>query len=168
MTRCSRFVLALCLAGTGILAAQGRHRGAADELLERLVGRWRMTGTVHGRPVTYALTARRVLQGRFVELHWEDTHTPPTYEALVFIGVDSAGTQVIAHWLDNFGAEYSIPHATGAVRGDTLLVTFPYPTGAFFDTFTYDRRSDTWHVRLEVADAATGRRLFGEWQVQRD
>ena len=113
-----------------------------------------MTGSVRGRPATYTLDATRVLQGRFVE-------------ARVFIGVDSVGGRYIAHWLDRFGAAYSIPHGTGDARGDTVLLDFPYPAGAFRDAFVYDRQSDTWHFRLEAADSTGAWRLFAEYQVRR-
>jgi hypothetical protein len=158
-------VLAVALAAC--LSAQASDPGQMDGLLEHLLGKWRMTGSVRGRPATYALNATRILQGRFVELHMEDVNQPPAYEARVFIGVDSAGGRYIAHWLDKFGAAYSVPHATGHSRGDTLLLTFPYPHGAFRDTFVYDRHTDAWYFRLEAADSSGGWRLFAEYQVRR-
>jgi hypothetical protein len=158
---------ALCLAVAAPVAAQTPVGGDVDALLSHLVGRWRMTGSVRGRPATYSLEVSRVLQGRFVELHMTDAHQPPAYEARVFIGADTAAGCVIAHWLDNFGAANSVPPATGDVRGDTLLLSFPYPTGAFRDTFVYDRGADRWHFRLEAADSAGGWRLFAEYDVVR-
>jgi hypothetical protein len=167
MSRQLSFIVALGLGVTVRLAAQASPAASMDSLLERLVGQWRMTGAVRGRPVTYALDATRVLQRRFVELHMVDVSHPPAYEARVFIGVDSAGGQYIAHWLDNFGAAYSIPHATGRARGDTLLLDFPYPSGAFRDRFVYDRRTDAWSFRLEAADTTGAWKLFAEYRVRR-
>jgi hypothetical protein len=138
-----------------------------EALLEHLVGQWHMTGSVRGRPATYTLKAARVLQRRFVELHMEDVNRPPAYEARVFIGVDSAAGRYIVHWLDRFGAAFSIPHATGDARGDTLVFTFPYSTGAFRDTFVYHPSTDTWFFRLEAADSTGGWRLFAEYDVRR-
>jgi hypothetical protein len=102
-----------------------------------------------------------------VELHMRDVRRPSAYEARVFIGADTTAGHLIAHWLDNFGAAYSVPPATGEVRGDTLLLAFPYPTGAFRDTFVYLRTTDRWHFRLEAADSVGGWRLFAEYDVQR-
>jgi hypothetical protein len=149
------------------LLAQTSRVTSMDALLDHLVGRWRMTGSVRGQPATYTLDGARVLQGRFVELHMEDVNQPPAYEARVFIGVDSGGSQYIAHWLDKFGAAYSIPHATGHARGDTLVLTFSYPTGPFRDTFVYHRPTDSWHFRLEAADSTRAWRLFAEYHVRR-
>jgi hypothetical protein len=157
--------LACLVLATG-LSAQTARPASMDALLDRLVGRWIMTGSVRGKPATYTLDAARVLQDRFVELHMEDVSRPPAYEARVFVGVDSVGGRYIAHWLDRFGAAFSIPHATGEARGDTVLLTFPYPDGAFRDAFVYDRPTDTWYFRLETADTSGGWRLFAEYQVR--
>jgi hypothetical protein len=150
---------------TGV-SAQTSSTARMEALLEHLVGQWDMTGSVRGQPAKYTLEATRVLQRRFVELHMEDVNRPPAYEARVFIGVDSAGGRYIVHWLDRFGAAFSIPHATGDARGDTIVFTFPYPTGAFRDTFVYHPSTDTWHFRLEAADSTGGWRLFAEYDVR--
>ncbi len=138
----------------------------ADSLLQRLIGSWEMNGTVRGNPVTYRLEARRVLQNRFVELHMEDVSTPPGYEARVFIGADSTG-RIIAHWMDVFGAAFSIPPGYGAVRADTLEILFQYADGPFRDRFVYDRRDGTWHFRLDSGDATGAWKLFAEYRVRR-
>jgi hypothetical protein len=138
-----------------------------DSLLDRLAGRWTMTGTVRGKPATYRLDATWTLQRRFLELHMTDVHTPPAYEARVFVGADTLPGHYLAHWLDNFGAAYSVPPATGRASGDTLTLDFAYPGGPFHDTFVYDREADAWRIRLEALDSAGGRTLFAEYQARR-
>jgi hypothetical protein len=158
----------LALAGfliAGSAAAQESTPAQMDSLLGRLVGRWQMTGTVRNRPATYALSGTRVLQGHFVELHMVDVRRPPAYEARVFLGVDSAKGEFIAHWLDNFGAAYSIPHATGTASGDTVRLAFPYADGPFRDMFVYRRRAGTWYFRLESQDTSGTWSLFAEYEV---
>jgi hypothetical protein len=167
MMRSLCLMVVLCTGLAASLPAQASRAPAMDTLLDRLVGQWHMTGSVRGRAATYTLDATRVLQRRFVELHMQDVHQPPAYEARVFIGVDSAGGRYIAHWLDDFGAAFSIPPATGEARGDTLLLDFPYPDGAFHDTFAYDRVTDRWYFRLEATDSTGARRLFAEYHVRR-
>jgi hypothetical protein len=159
-----RLAVALALAAASPLAAQGAARDPGEELLDRLVGTWRMEGHVRGEPVTYRLVARRVLQGRFVELHMEDAARPPQYEALVFVGRDSTG-RVVAHWMDSFGAAYSIPHGEGRIAGDTLRFDIPYPDGTFRDTFTYDRARRRWRLRIDAADGRGGWSPFAEYTV---
>ena len=159
-------ILGCCLATP--VGAQAAPPVPHDPVLQRLIGQWTMTGSVRGRPATYRLDGTWVLQGRFVELHMEDVeHTPPGYEARVFIGPDTLPGRVLAHWLDNFGAAYSVPPATGMVAGDTLVLDFPYPGGAFHDTFVHDRATDTWTIRLDEADGAGGWKRFADYRASR-
>jgi hypothetical protein len=148
-------IVSSCLAH--YLAGQSPPAPPPAPLLQRLIGQWTMTGAVRARPVTYQLEGAWVLQGRFIELHMQDVaNTPPRYEARVFIGPDTLPGRVLAHWLDNFGAVYSVPPATGGLAGDSLTLDFPYRDGAFHDTFVYDSRSDTWTIDLDAADGAGG------------
>ncbi len=163
--------LGLAIIAVGVIVsragAQSASTAAMDSLLGHLVGTWRMTGTVRGRPVEYRLDARRVLRGQFVELHMVDVARPPTYEARVFLGVDSAGHRYVVHWLDGFGATYSIPPGFGEASGDTVRFSFAYADGPFRDLFAYDDLSDTWYVRLESGDTTGHWSLFAEYQVRR-
>jgi hypothetical protein len=153
---------------TGSVAAQAPPGPPTPPLLEHLAGRWTMKGTLRGQPVTYRLDAGWTLQHRFVELHLRDTeHTPPQYEARVFIGPDTLPGLVLAHWLDNFGAAYSVPSATGRIRGDTLTLDFPYPEGAFHDSFVFDSARRAWTIRLDQADKAGGWKRFAEYRTTR-
>jgi hypothetical protein len=165
IARSSIAVTALVVAATA-LHAQAPAAAHADSLLERLVGRWRMTGSVRGKPVTYTMDAARTLQRSFVELHMTDVARPPDYEARAFVGTDSTG-RIIGHWLDRFGAAYSIPHATGGVRGDTLVMTFAYADGPFRDTFVYHRGRDRWSIRMESGDSTGAWRPFASYEVRR-
>ena len=165
--RCVRtcaVLTAIILAGAPLSA----QRSPTDSLLSRLTGRWIMRGSVRGKAEMYTMDGARVLTGKFVELHMTDTTHPPAYEARVFIGADTAAGRIIVHWLDAFGAAYSVPAAAGAVRGDTLDFTFRYSTGPFRDLFIYRPVTRTWYFRLEDTDSAGHPRLFGEYAVTRD
>jgi hypothetical protein len=168
MRRQSAIIAILGCCWTARLSAQTAPEAPRTPLLERLIGVWTMTGTVRARPATYRLEAAWVPQDRFVELHMEDVeHTPPEYEARVFIGADTLPGRILGHWLDNFGAAYSVPPATGVVAGDSLTLDFPYPGGAFHDTFVYDRATDTWTIRLDAADGTGGWKRFADYRATR-
>jgi hypothetical protein len=160
--------LALLLAATGRGVLAQRPVATSDSLLDRLVGNWTVTGAVRGKPAHYAMTGARTLQRKYVELHMIDVAaSPPAYEARVIIGqVEKPGTY-IAHWIDAFGAQYSVPPGTGTERADTLFLDFPYPTGMFHDTFAYNRGADRWHFRLESADGKGGWTVFADYVVDR-
>lgn len=148
-----------------MLAAQSL--AAQSPLLQHLIGRWSMTGTIRGKPVTYTLVVTPTLRRHYVELHMTDAATPSTYEARVFIGPDTLPGHYLAHWLDAFGAAYSVPTATGEAHSDTLTLDFPYSTGAFHDTFAYDSVHDAWSVRLDKADGHGGSTVFGDYHATR-
>jgi hypothetical protein len=44
---------------------------------------------------------------------------------------------------------------------------FPYPTGAFHDTFVYDCATDAWTMRLDAADSSGGWTRFAEYRATR-
>lgn len=161
-------LVAVALSGASPLVAQEPTAPPPVPLLERLIGRWTMTGTVRGEPATYRLDAAWVLQRRFVQLHMVDVrNTPPQYEARVFIGADTVPGRLLGHWLDSFGAAYSVPPATGVATGDSLTLDFPYPHGAFHDTFVYHAATDTWTIRLDAADGSGGWKRFAEYRARR-
>lgn len=82
-------------------------------LLAALDGDWMMVGDVLGEPVRYRLTVKPILAQTFTELHMTDVQEPPEYEARVFLGYDEKSGQVIAHWLDVFGARVPFRTAPG-------------------------------------------------------
>lgn len=149
------------------IAGGGHTPASMDSLLSRLVGRWRMVGKVQGEAVTYRLDVARTIRNQFVELRMEDVATPSQYQGRVFIGVDSAESRYLVHWLDNFGAGASIPHGVGEARGDTVQFSFQYRSGTFRDTFSYDRSRDRWHFLIEAADGTGGWNVFGDYDVRR-
>jgi len=140
---------------------------AADRLLDRLLGSWRLTGTVRGDSVTYHGVARRTLQDRFVELHLLDAATPPGYEARIAIGADTTRGGILAHWLDSFGAAYSVPAGSGSVRGDTLQFTIAYRDAPFRDTFVFTA-GGTWTLHIESRDPRGRWRTFARYDARRD
>jgi enterochelin esterase family protein len=147
------------------LSAQTAQSPTTSSLLDELVGEWRMVGQVRGQPVTYDVLARRILNGRYVELHMKDVARPAQYEALVLIGEDTLAKHVVVHWLDSFGAAFSIPHGEGVISGDTVRFDIPYRDGPFRDTFVFRRPNHSWHFRLEASDRKGGWKPFAEYEV---
>jgi hypothetical protein len=139
----------------------------ADAFLQRLVGEWRMVGIVRGRPAEYRLKAERTLAQRYVELHMLDVALPPQYEARVFIGADTVRAGVLGHWLDSFGAAFSVPHGTGVVQGDTMTLTIAYPAGTFRDIIVLGPGPDEWVLRIDAATADGDWRRFAEYRITR-
>lgn len=159
---------AVTLLAAGALSAQD-HPKLPDRPapLKALDGDWVMSGDVMGEPVTYRMVAGPTLQGAFTEIHMTDVHAPSQYEAMVLIGYDAESKSVIAHWMDSFGAKYSVPHGTGTVSGNTIQFTIPYESGTFRDTFTYRPETNTWLFVLEAAQPDGKWKHFARYTAQR-
>ena len=135
--------------------------------LKALDGDWIMSGDVMGEPVTYKMSAAPTLQGAFTEIHMNDVQVPSRYEARVLIGYDPESQKIIAHWLDSFGAKYSIPHGTGSVEDNAIQFFIPYSSSTFRDTFTYDSKTDTWVFVLESSRPDGTWKHFARYDVYR-
>jgi hypothetical protein len=156
--------LAGCASQSEIPASAGDSRPA---LLASLDGDWVMTGDVMGKPVTYELAAGPVLAGTFTELHMKDVQVPAQYEARLFIGYDKESGRVIAHWLDSFGAKYSIPHGTGSISGNTIQFQIPYDDGPFRDTLTFDPAKGSWSFLIESFEQPANWKHFAKYEIRK-
>ena len=96
-----------------------------------------------------------------------DLAEPPQYEARVFLGVDAENGDLIAHWMDDFGARYSIPHGTGRIEGAILQFTFPYADGPFRDTFEFDPGNGSWNFRIEAGQPDGSWKHFARYEIRR-
>ena len=153
----------VAVAGEPVTPADSR-----PALLKALDGRWIMTGDVMGKPVTYTLEAGPTLQGAFTELHMTDVQDPPQYEARVYIGVAPDDGTVIAHWMDSFGAQFSVPHGSGAISGNTVRFTIAYADGPFRDTLAYDADAGAWILEIEASQPGGAWQHFARYDIRRN
>ena len=119
-------------------------------LLQLLDGNWTMTGDVMGQPVVYNMVAGPTLANAFTELYMKDAAAVPEYEARVFIGYDHESGAIITHWMDSFGAAYSIPHGTGTMTDRMIRFIVPYDERPFRDTLIYDSANRSWQLVIEA------------------
>jgi hypothetical protein len=145
----------------------GQNVANRPDLLQQLDGSWTMSGDVRGKPVTYSLEVKPSLLGAFTELRMQDVQVPAKYAANVYIGYDHTTKTVIVHWMDSFGAKYSIPHGTGDIKENTLQFTFPYEGGHFRDTFTFEPAAGYWTFVLESQQPDGSWKHFAKYKVVR-
>jgi hypothetical protein len=168
----NRILMALILSALAMLVASADTASSADAAadnayLDGFQGEWEMIGNVLGKAVRYHCQAQRVLQGGFLSLHMIDAAPSPEYEAEVFIGFDATARDYIVHWLDRYGAAGARVVATGKRKGQRLVVTFPYSSGAFRDTFSGDPKSNHWTLLIESQKQDGGWSTFGSYDVTR-
>jgi hypothetical protein len=126
----------LCLLGVACAAGAAPTPAPPDAFLAQLAGRWELAGSVRGKPAHYRAEGRWELQHGWLRLAMIDTARPPAYQADLYLGFDPQAGDYIAHWLDQFGAAGARVVATGQRDGQTLVLLFPYPEGAFRDTLS--------------------------------
>jgi hypothetical protein len=150
-----------------LAAATGLAQAPPRTLLNRLEGSWFMTGSVLQKPVQYTAEGSWVLLNQFFCLHMKDTALPPRYEADVYIGLDSAKNQYVAHWLDSFGGTGSRVVGLGPVSGDVIEIIYPYDEGRFRNRFRYDVHQNEWTFVIESENADGRWSLFAQYTMTR-
>jgi hypothetical protein len=90
-TTCSVFLFALLLVSSGLGAnavyaqepLDGPNRPFKDDLMENLVGDWKLTRQIRGQTVQNTVKVEWVLNHQFLRIHMRDVATPAQYEAMV-------------------------------------------------------------------------------------
>lgn len=159
-------MLALFLAVAG--SVWGDAPRAENRLIDRLVGRWVLSGTIAGRKTTHDVSAEWVLNHGYVRIHEvsreKDATGLPAYEAIVFVGTDPAGATYSCLWLDSTGSWGLSAEAMGHAKPGPAAIPFIFtdPDGrvSFENVFAYDQARDAWTWTMNnVKDGK--RTLFG-------
>jgi len=139
----------------------GRGGRFEDDLFSHLEGEWLLTRVIGGRELKNAVSASYVLQHQFLLLRMRDVATPSKYEADIYIGYSNASKEYVAHWIDNFGAHFSAV-GRGRREGNSVEFRFQYPDGPFFNTFSWEPETQTWHCHLQSAASDGTRSTFAK------
>ena len=127
-----------------------------DSLLEHMVGRWILQGTIAGKETTHDIIAEWVLGHQYMQFHETSREKNAVgqaeYEAIVFIGWDQPSSQYACLWLDVTGGGGLSAQAIGHAKpnGDEIAFLFKGSDGStFHTTFVYDRSADTWRWLMD-------------------
>lgn len=152
--------LLLCLLINAPSALSADSNG--DELLNRLIGSWALTGSMGDTELNQRVDARWVVQGRFVEMHVlgeASGESNQPYEALYLIGYDDQADTYVFHLFDTFGPSYSRTIGIGERAGDAIEFLFEYPGALFSNTFIWDKGQGQWTMLLRQ------KQENGEWST---
>jgi hypothetical protein len=169
----SSVVLLVCLSSahvTNLLAQEpldGRNRIFHDDLLDNLVGDWKLTRKIRGQLVENSVKVDWVLNHQFLLVHMKDVSSPPNYEAMVFIGYDNTSERYVVHWIDVFGGRFSETLGYGKRSGNSIKFVFEYPDGPFHNTFTWNRETKKWVFLMEQKDQTGKWKVFAEDTLRR-
>ena len=147
-------LLALCfMACSGICLAAP----IKDPLLEGLVGKWVLRGTLAGKQTTHDVVTEWFLNHQYLRIHEIsrelNNRGQPQYEAVVIIGWDETAMEYQCLWLDSTGGggltAQGIAH--GKRSGDAIPFLFQERDGSisFNNTFLYDNTNHSWSWQLD-------------------
>lgn len=127
-----------------------------DPLLDRMVGKWVLQGTIAGRETTHDIVSEWVLGHQYLriqEVSREKTASnQPAYEAIVLIGWDPKSSQYTCLWLDNTGPWDFTSQGIGRAKrsGDAVTFRFGSNDGSGVNTtFSYDKNADAWQWLID-------------------
>ena len=127
-----------------------------DSLLDHMVGKWILQGTIGGQETTHDIIADWVLGHQYIQIketsREKDSEGKPSYDAIVFITWEQKLNLFTCLWLDNTGNGGLSPHAAGHEnqKGDSLEFVFRITdSNTFHTTFLYDKKSDSWQWQMD-------------------
>jgi hypothetical protein len=124
-----------------------------DDLVDRMVGDWKMEGPVMGKTGHHDVQAEWVLSHQFLRIHEKTAAGAPAdehkYEATWFLGYDPVSDRYVLHLLDVFGARFSETLGYGTRDGDAIQFIFEYPDGPFHTTFRWSAQKNSWEWLME-------------------
>ena len=127
-----------------------------DSLLNKLTGKWVLSGRIAGQETIHDIDAKRVLNGQYVQLtevsREKDGKGNALYEAVVYFCWQEAKKQYFCLWLDNTSNEGISNGVIGRAKenGDKIELVFKFSNSTLFHTtFLYDRDTDTWQWLMD-------------------
>jgi hypothetical protein len=149
------FLLILC----STTATFAQQPPVKSSLLDHLVGKWVLEGTIGGRDTTHDVNAEWVLDHHYLRIHevsrQKNGKGEPQYEATIVIGWNESTKQYGCVWLDVYGGLTAESIGVASQNEDELPFVFKNEKGAvsFKNDFVYDPKANTWDWRMDnVAD----------------
>ena len=149
------------------MAQSPRFEVFKDDLLDNLVGEWKLVRKMQSRITQNVVKAEWVLNHQFFRIHMRDVENPPAYEATVFIGWDAMQERYVVHWLDVFGGRSSQTLGYGTRNGNTIKFAFAYPEHPFVNTFSWNPQDKTWNFMMQQKNPDKSWSVFAEDNLSR-
>jgi hypothetical protein len=154
MKRLSGIILLLVVIFPSIVKSQQTTQ--PDSLLDKMAGRWILTGIIDEKKITHDIYVKRVLEGQYVQIEEvsreKDAKGNLDYNALVYMCWQDSKKEYQCLWLDNTSNEGTSNGILGRAKqnGDKIELLFKFSdTVLFHTTFFYDRTVDTWQWTMD-------------------
>jgi hypothetical protein len=133
-----------------------QQKTSPDSLLDKMVGKWVLRGTIEGKETTHDITADWVLEHQYIQIteisREKDKNGRPGYSAIVYLCWEQTPMLYSCLWLDNTGNGGLNATAIGHAKpnGDTIALLFTGSDGSLFHTtFAYDKHTHTWQWSMD-------------------
>ncbi len=126
-----------------------------DPLVDRLAGRWVLTGRMDKGQVTHDFTAAWVLAHQYLEIHEvsreKNKDGSPAYQAAVYIGWDAKKQIYDCVWLDDYGSISTQSLGYAKPGGDSIAFVFHDrdDSGTFHTTFSWHAADKSWSMDMD-------------------
>jgi hypothetical protein len=123
-------------------------------MLERMIGRWVLTGEIAGAATVHDVEATWALQSNYVRItevsRERGENGLPAYEATIFVGWLASADRYVCVWLDNTEVASGEVTCLAPQAADAIPFEFRDRQGdlIFTNTFSYDRTDDSWQWRM--------------------
>ena len=141
------------------LPAQEPATRAAVALMDKMTGRWVMTGTISNKATTDDVDVEWVLNRQYIRIHEvsRDKSADGGYEAWVYLVWDAKKGEYAVLWLDNTATTHFEPAGIGHAKadGNRIPIVIKNADGtAIHTTFAYDRAKDSWTWAIDNVDTS--------------
>jgi len=148
----------LVFVGLTPLVAFAQQTTSQDSLLNYMVGKWVLQGSIAGMETTHDIISEWVLNHQYIQIkevsREKDKSGKPLYEAIVYICWEQKLNQYSCLWLDNSGngglSTQAIGHAKA--NGDKIELLFDIDGSFFHTTFVYNKVTDTWQWLMDAEE----------------
>jgi hypothetical protein len=151
------------------VAMAQQSAGWHDDLVEQMVGNWKLDGIVMGRPAHHSVTAQWTLGNQFLQIHEQTSSDAPAtesrYDATWFLGFDDVSERYVLHLMDVFGGRYSETLGYGTRDANELRFVFEYPDGPFHTTWQWLPDTKSWEWHLEQKDRGRQWKAFADFRL---
>lgn len=135
--------------------AAAQQKTFADPLVDHLLGKWVLHGTIADKPVVHDIVAQWTLAHQYLEVHEVSRETAadgsPAYQATIFIGWDQSKGIYNCVWLDDYGSisTQRLGYATPTEGQLAFIFHDRDDPGSFHTTFSYDSGADYWTINMD-------------------
>lgn len=130
--------------------------GWPDDLVNHLVGSWKIEGAVMGMSAHHDVEADWVLNHQFLRITEKTSADAPAgeskYDAVWYLGWDGVSERYVLHLMDTFGGRFSETLGYGTRDGNQIKFVFEYPDGPFHNTYRWNPAEKSWQWLLEQKD----------------